>query len=50
MNVVEKIGILKSVRGNLTKYVALWKARRGFLGDDPSKLASYESFPTYPTA
>jgi hypothetical protein len=49
VNVVEKIGILKSVRGNLTKYVALWKARRGFLGDDPSKLASYESFPTYPT-
>ena len=45
MNIVEKIGILKSVRADVPKYQELWKARRAALGDDPSKLTSYESYP-----
>ena len=50
MNVVEKIGILKSVRADVPKYLELWKTRRAALGDDPSKLTSYGCYPTYPTA
>jgi hypothetical protein len=50
MNVVEKIGILKKVREQSDSFSDAWKARRAAIGDDPSKLTSYDAFPTYPTA
>ena len=50
MNIVEKIGILKVVREKLETFDKAFKARYDFLGDDPSKLASFDAFPTYPTS
>jgi hypothetical protein len=47
LNTVEKIGILKKVRESC--YADAWKARRAAIGDDPSKLKSYDAYPTYPT-
>jgi len=49
-NVVEKIGILQQVRNDVSTYEPLWKARLEFVKDDPDKLASYDKFPTYPSA
>jgi hypothetical protein len=49
MDVAEKIGILRAVRAELDKWPAVWKARREFIKDDPSKLKSSEKYPSYPT-
>ena len=49
MNVAEKIGILRIIRAEVDKWSPLWEARLAFLGDDPSRLKSYEAYPTYPT-
>lgn len=50
MTTVEKIGILRNVRGRIDHFRQLWKERRLAIGDDPSMLASYDKFPVYPTA
>lgn len=44
---IEKIAILLEVRKE--DYTEAWKKRATFLGDDPSKLTSWEQFPSYPT-
>jgi hypothetical protein len=38
------------VRKDVSTYEPLWKARLEFVKDDPDKLASYDKFPTYPSA
>jgi hypothetical protein len=48
MNVAEKIGILRAVRAAIDGYLPRFKERRAFIGDDPSKLKSYDKFPDYP--
>ena len=52
-NIVEKIGILRKVRaemGAATYYKDMWAARLAAIGNDPSKLSSYDSYPAYPDA
>jgi hypothetical protein len=48
-NVAIKIGILKSVRARLSDFADAWKERCKYIGNDPTKLTSYEAFPHYPT-
>jgi hypothetical protein len=49
-NVVERIAILHQVRQGLTVYESQWKARVAFIDNEPANLASYDKFPTYPSA
>ena len=50
MNVVEKLGILRAVRADPVTYVAAWKARKEFIGDEPSHLRMFDKYPDYPTS
>lgn len=52
MNVVERIAILNEVRKQHAAgetYADAWKKRVDAIGNDPSKLADWDSFPKYPT-
>jgi hypothetical protein len=48
MNLTERIGILRAVRAAIDSYVPLFKKRLQFIGDDPSKLKSWDALPSYP--
>ncbi|KAL1503736.1 hypothetical protein AB1Y20_012207 [Prymnesium parvum] len=52
MNVAEKIGILREVRRQLRErdeYAKQFKKRAEAIGDDPTKLSTYDAYPTYPS-
>jgi hypothetical protein len=49
-NMTEKIGILRCVREQITKFEPQWKERVAFINNNPANLASVDKFPTYPTS